>query len=793
MKNFKEKVEIAEALPAFYVPYASYVLQTRALCDARDGLKSGARFILYSQYKNKITFKDKRRKGVATLSAAMMYSVHGDAGIYGNAVRMSQPFSYRYPLIDTQGNNGSQMNNNDFAAPRYLEMRSGEIAGEMFSLLKKDTIDKWKLNYTEEEEYPTYLPTLFPNSLVNGNFGIGVSLASSIPTHNLNDVSKALITFLDNPDATFEELYCPIDFPTGGIIVNAEQVKESHRTGKGKAAIVRALIEYDSVNNELVVRELPYMVFSSKALASIQNAIDEGKISGVERLYDGSDISGVKIVIELTKNANPNKITRLLYKHTLLQESFGINMQMLDQGKYPKLFTWQEMISVYVEHLKNIKRKAYLYDLNEIKERIHIIDGLLIAIENIEEVVRIIKTSKTSALAREMLQERYGLSEKQSKAILELKLSRLANLELQKLINEKLALEEKANVIRNILDNEKLFNEEVKKEIIRIQEKYGDERRTKCINLDFTSDDEDAEPIEQKELIIYYTNLNNIYTQESSTLLVTRRGTKGKKLKMEKNEIITKTLVESNFSSLMAFTNTGKMYSCNTDILPINSKINATELFSLEMGERITTLTTLSKKQEIDFFVFTTKKGMIKKTPSSEYANKRSKGIKCINLKEEDEVLNVHFIKDEPVGILTSSGNFVLIETTSINPIGRVAMGVKSVKLSEDETVLSSHVICKKDKTLITLSKKGFIKKTSLSEYPICGRATKGHQIAGVYENDSIIKFLTLSEDCDIIVVTEKGNIKINSSTLSESGRNAKGVKSLTLKDDVNAVDILRE
>lgn len=787
MSNFKQIIEES------FKTYAAVVIQQRALIDVADALKPSARMCFYAQKLAKIDFNHTIQPSPNSVGEAIKnFYVNGDSSCYSLLMRYGKDFASRYPLIEVDGSVGSLESSNNEPASRYTKMRLNKLGTSMFEGIDEDAIDVWYDNYSETKKYPSVLPSLGYYNIVNGTTGIAIGLSASIPQTNLREVNQALIKLLWNPEIDFEEIYCPPDFATGGILINENEVKESMKEGRGKSCKIRAAIEFDEKERCLVVTEVPYGVYTSTICRELSNYIEAQPNCGIERFLDLTGKTAL-IKIYLTKTANVQRVIKNLYKNTSLQSYFGINMTMLSEGVKPKVFGWKEALLAHLEHEKKVLTNIYNYRLEKIKGRIHIIDGILIALANIEEVVKIIRGEKDKSSAKNKLIERFNFSNDQVEAILKITLSKLANLEIQSFKDEKQNLILQKESFEDILNNEVLLKKEIEKNLIKVMNEYGDERRTKCINLDFTSDDEDAEPIEQKELLIYYTNFNNIYTQESSTLLVTRRGTKGKKLKMEKNEIITKTLVESNFSSLMAFTNTGKMYSCNTDILPINSKINATELFSLEMGERITTLTTLSKEQEIDYFVFTTKKGMIKKTLSSEYTNKRGKGIKCIRLKEEDEVLNVHFIKDEPVGILTSSGNFVLIETTSINPIGRVTMGVKSVKLSEDETVLSSHAICKKDKTLITLSKKGFIKKTSLSEYPICGRATKGHQIAGVYENDSIIKFLTLSEDCDIIIVTEKGNIKINSSTLNELGRNAKGVKALTLKDDVNAVDILRE
>ena len=639
------------------------------------------------------------------------------------------------------------MHNNDYAADRYLEMRSGKIADEMTGLLQKETIDTWKLNYTEEEYYPTYLPSTFPNLLVNGNFGIAVGLASSIPPHNLNDVSEALIKYIDNPNSTFEDLYCPIDFPTGGIIINEAEVKNSLKNGHGAAAIVRANVDYDEKENELIVRDLPYMVFSANATESIQKAIDEETIAGIHSVFDGTDYDGVKIVIKLNRGSNPEKILKLLFKHTFLQSSFSINMNALKEGKTPKLFTWKELIEDYIVHLNNIIRKSFEFDLKQLRERIHILEGLIKAILNIEEVIAIIKKSSTTAAAKEALMNKFAFSDRQTDAILGLKLSRLANLELQKLEKEKKEKEVKAEEIEKVLNDKVLFDNEIKKEVRRIQKEYGDNRKTKNISLNFDSNDEDAEPIEKKELLIYSTNLGNIYTYESSTLMRTKRGGKGSKIKLANNEAITKIIRDDNFGSLLVFSNKGKMYNLNIDELPVNGKVNISQLFDFELNEKATTMITLKNQSEFSYLIFITKQGMLKKTKMSEYKLRRGKSLKAINLKDNDEVVAVMPINSENLGILSSSGNFIRIDTVEINPIGRAAAGVKGIKLESNEEVIDAKPIKSTDKFLITVSSCGLTKKTSLDEFKLSGRATKGKRISEVKDDDLIVKFLTIGKE----------------------------------------------
>ena len=644
------KLDVSKALPDFYLPYAGYVLQTRAIPDSRDGLKQGARFIIFAQMKHKLVYNKDRRKAVATVNAGMEFSPHGDASVYGTAVRLSQPFSLRYPIIEVKGNNGSLFAGDDFSAARYIEMRSNKIADEMTNLLAKETIDKWRLNYTQEQEYPTVLPTRFPFSLVNGNTGIGVGCSSSIPQFNLREVCDALVKLLYNKESSFEEIYCPVDFATGGIVINEEEVKESLKNGNGKAVCLRAKIEYDNEKNELSVRELPYQVFTSTVSKQIQAAIDENKLYGVESFFDGTGFEGINIRIKLTKGANPEKVCKLLYKETSLQHHYSVNMMMLENGTTPRLFNWKEMMESYLSHLEDVIRKAYLFDLRKIQDRIHILEGYLKALANIEEVIQVIKTAADVENAKRGLQQKFGFSAAQAKAILDLKLQRLANMEKIKIENELADISKKAEEIKNILSSEELFKKEIEKEILRIKKEYGDDRRTVNMNLKFDGDDE--EPVEKKTLIVHLTNFGNLYTFESTTLMTQKRGGKGTKVKMDGNEYIIDTISDSNASNCLIFSNKGKVYTINLNDLPINQKVNVNTIFEFETGEQITNIIPFSKINNKNYMIFVTKNGMVKKSSLEEYRIKKSKGVIAVKIKDGDCLKRVMLVDSAPVGII---------------------------------------------------------------------------------------------------------------------------------------------
>lgn len=788
--------EVRDAVPEAYLPFSAYVIQTRALPDARDCLKTGGRYILWSQYLQKNTFDKNRKKGADIYGPVMHWNPHGDAGIWDNIVRFAKPFSMRYLLEDPKGNVGSMRKGKDHAAPRYLELRSSEIANEFTKLIKKGAVEEWKLNYSGEDKYPAVLPTLFPN-FVNGNTGIGVGCASSIPCFNLSEAINSLKILVNNRDADYEEIYIAPDFPTGATIINADEVKESLKTGRGKAVKLRATIEFNPDENALEIQELPYQVYTANIIGQIEKALEEGKLLGVKSYYDGTDKScgkyGTKIVVYLNKGANVKQVVRQLYKETSLQDSFTICQLMLENGVKPREYGLKDMMLAYLDHAMGCLKRSYEFELGKVNKEINKNEGFLIAIAHIKEVVDLIQNTDSETTLIKIFKEKYGLNEEQTKEILELKLRRLMKLEYVKIEKELEKLYAEAKRLNALVNDKETFNAAFIAELDRINKKWGDARRTKIINLDFSEDKEDAEPIEKKELLIYYTNLGNIYTAESTTLMRTKRGGKGSKIKLGDNEVVTKVIRDDNFGSLLLFSNYGKMYHINVDDLPINGKINVNQLFEFESGEKPTTMTTIKKKDEIKYFTFVTKNGIIKKTLATEYNQKRGKSLKAINLKDGDEVVNVMFMNEEKVGILTFNGNFVIIDTEDVRVTGRTTAGVKAIKLAENDYVIDSHVIPNNHNFLITLSEKGLTKKASMEEFPLCTRATKGRKISEVKDEDKILKFLTIEKDCDIIIITKKRNIKISSSELRLLSRNAMGVKSIQIDENEQAIDLVTE
>lgn len=791
-----------------FATYAGMTIQDRAIIDARDGLKPSHRQCMYSLLLHKYTYKKPFVKSQECVGAAMAdFYVHGDGACYDLLTRLARSYNMRYPLMGFKGQYGD-IKKGKPSAPRYTDMRLGELGCQLYEEIDNDCIDIWFDNYSGTKQFPAVVPSLGFYNICNGTSGIATSLASSIPQFNLKEVNEAMIKLLWNPNIDFDEIYCAPDFCTGGTILNADAVKEILRYGGGKAVKgmkfngkklgssvrMRATATYDEKENAIYFTDIPYGVYTNTITKQIVEGINNGSILGIA--HDGikdlsSNVSNIKILLE--KGVNINNFIKTLYKLTDLDSNYSINMIMLDNGTYPKLFSWKEALQAHLNHEIEVRTKIHKHYITKIDERINVIDGLLIAIANIDEVVAIIRSSNDKKEAKSKLIKRFNFNESQADAILKMTLSRLINLEIQSFKDEKDKLiKERENHI-SILNNKELLYKEIENDLRAIANKFGDDRRTVLTNFDFSGEEENAEPIEKKELLIYYTNFGNLYPIESSSLVKTRRGGRGSKIKLATDEIITDVLRDDNCSALLIFTNKGKMHHLNVSELTINSKININQLCAFEPNEKPTTLTTIKRRDEIKYFTFITKNGIIKKTKAQEYDTRRKKAIKAINLKENDEVIKVLLMSEEPVGILTYNGNFVIINTDDINPLGRAAAGIKAIKLSDNDYVIAANVIKTNHKTLITLSEKGLIKKTDINEFPLCSRATKGKKISGVRDNDRIIKFLTIEQDCDIIIIVKGRSIKFSTSELQTISRSATGVKAITLKDNDIAIDLIQE
>lgn len=767
--------------------YAGAVLQSRALIDVRDGLKPSARQIFYSMLLHKLVHKNPYKKTANAVGLAMAdFYIHGDSSCEGVIMRAGQPFAMRYPLVEVKGNVGTLIESGNWAASRYTESRLSKVSDVLFTDINKDTIDEWRDSYDGTKQYPAVLPTKGFYNIVNGTSGIGIGMASSIPQYNIKELNEALIYLIDNPDCDFEDIYCAPDFATGAILYNENEVKESMKNGTGFACKLRSVAEFDSKDRCFIVTEIPYGVYTNticKELEAITN--DDENNPGIERFNDLTGETPL-IKIYLTKKANPDKVLKYLYKNTSLQHYYGINFTMLDQGRYPKVFTWKEMLQAHIEHEREVYKRGFEFDLRKIEDRIHIIDGLLICLASIDEVVTVIKTSSSVAVASAELQKKFILTEPQAKAVLDMKLSRLARLEVNKLEKERGGLVEEAERIHAILENEELFKNEIKAGWRNTIKEFGDARRTRILNL--TNDNE--EPTEIRTLQVSLTNKNHIYTSESSTLYTQKRGGVGTKMKLDAGEYVIATKIIQTNEEILFFTQEGNYYHYPAGHLTIDEKLPIESFLQIHDWEHICNFCGLNKKTSKPYILFITKQGLIKKSELAEYNIKRGGSLKALSLIEGDEILSVLFVENEKIGILTEEGNFLMIETEDIRPLGRVTKGIKGIKLNADDTVVSAHIIPENTTTIVSISGGGLAKQTKKSEFSTQGKNTKGSRLQKLTDGDWMSDFKPIVNEKDILITSTRSSLKLKINDIPMLLRGAQGNKTIKLgaKDNVVAI-----
>ena len=766
--------------------YAGAVLQSRALVDVRDCLKPSARQIFFCMDKYKYTANKPFQKTMAAIGDAMKhFYIHGDSSCEGIIMRAGQPFAMRYPLVEVDGNGGTLLASGNWAAPRYTETRLSKLSAYLFADIDKDTIDDWRDNYADNEQYPAVLPTKGFYNLVNGTSGIGIGMACSVPQYNIKELNNALIHLIDNPDCDFDEIYCAPDFATGAILYNESDVKESMKNGTGFACKLRSVVEFDSKERCFIVTEIPYGVYTNTICSQLEEIVNGEDNPGIERFNDLTGSTPL-IKIYLAKKANPDKVLKYLYKNTFLQYHYGINFTMLDNGRFPRVFTWKEMLQAHIDHERIVYRRAFEFDLNKIKSRIHIIDGLLICMARIEEVVQTIRNSASTAEASTALQANFLLDEVQAKAVLDMKLSRLAHLEVKKLENERAELVSKAEAIEKILNNEELFKEEIKKGWREVADKFGDARRTKIINIA----KEDEEPTEICSLQISMTNRNNLYLSEVSTLYKQKRGGVGSKAKLEAGEyVIHSEQIESN-EEIAFFTHSGDFYHYPAAALPVGERIAIESLFGLSGGERIVAISSFNKRKAEKNIIFFTKNGFVKKSELSEYNLKRSGSLKAINLDSNDEIASILFIDNEDVGIMTELGNFIRITTKDIRPIGRVAKGIRGIKLNDGDAVCCAYPIGSDAQYIISVTSSGLFKKTPISEFTVQGKNTKGAKIHKLTGKDHMADFVSLGSETEILVASSKSCIKLSINDVPTLSRVTQGAKAIKISETDKIIGI---
>ena len=769
--------DLKQTIEESFTQYAGAVLQSRALVDARDCLKPSARQIFYSMKLHKFTHDKPFQKTPNPIGMALAdFYIHGDSSAEGIMMRASQKFAMHYPLTEVKGNGGMLYGSGTWAAPRYTETRLSNISGYLFDDREKDTISEWRDNYDDTKQYPAVLPTKGFYNIVNGTMGIGLGAASSIPQFNLKEVNHALEVLLLNPNADFDEIYCAPDFATGAILLNENEVKEALRNGQGSSCKLRSVVEWDNKDRCFVVTQIPYSVYTNTICAELESILaDELNNPGVERF---NDLTGVDplIKIYLTKRANPDRVLRYLYKNTSLQSYFGVNMTMLENGRFPKVFGWREALQAHIDHEKIVYRRGFEFDLKKIEDRIHIIDGLLICIANIDEVVRIIKSASSTTIASKQLQEKFLLDDVQAKAVLDMRLARLANLEVKKLEDERSKLQSDADHIAAILNSEELFNNELISGWREVAKKFGDDRRTQIMNIE----QENSDVVEKKQLSLSITNQGAVFVTETSSLYSQRRNGVGTKFKLDKNEILIDNIIGNNTDAILFFTNKGNYYHMKIGDFTLNEKQYLSNFFTIAPYETFTAAVSFNPKTIDKYIVFVTKKGLIKKSQLNEYSLKRNVGATAIKLDNDDEIISILIMSDERLGILSKNGQFIMVDTTKIKPIGRVTRGIIGMKLDSGDEIVSARAI-KKDLKIFSISKEGYGKLTDMSEFNVTNTNTKGVKIQ---KSTEMCDFLPITNPTDILINSNTTQIRIKYTDIPNLSRGAQGVKLIKLTNN---------
>ena len=785
-----------------FLDYSMSVIVARALPDLRDGLKPVHRRILYSMYENGYTPDKQYRKCARVVGDVMgKYHPHGDSSIYEAMVRMAQDFSYRHMLIDGHGNFGN-MDGDGAAAMRYTESRLAKISLELLRDLNKETVNMIP-NFEETEMEPEVLPSRFPNILVNGTMGIAVGMATNIPPHNLGEVIDGCVAYIDNHEITIPEIMEKLkgpDFPTGGIILGNSGIKKAYETGRGTITIrCKAEIDENNGKNRIVITELPYGINTFDLKTRIGELVRDKVLDGIADYHDATSLEkGVNIIITLKKEANPQVVLNNLYKHTQLQSTFGIIFLMIDNGT-PKVLNIKEIISKYIDFQKEVIIRRTKFDLRKKEERVHILEGYKIALDNIDEVIKIIKEAETDVIAREKLIKIFGFDEIQANAILELKLRRLTGLERDKIENELADLIEQIKELKEILASEQKVLDIIKKELLEIKAKYADERRT---NIDMTAIDyiEDESLIPEEDIIVTISDKGYIKRCVSSTFKSQHRGGVGIKGMSTNEEDYVKYLVNaSTHDYILFFTNKGKVYRIKGYEIPEYSRqakgLPIINLLQIEKDEKINSIISISNENDNKYLIFATRDGLVKKTAVEEYANIRTSGKIAISLKDGDELIDVKLSDGINKVILGStSGRMVVFNENEVRPMGRTASGVKGINLDGGYKCTGMEV-GKDEDNLLIVTKYGYGKKTLISEYRMTKRGSKGVKALNVTDkNGEMIAHKIVNNDKDLLMITESGMaIRMGIDQISQLGRVTQGVKLINLKDNqyVSTISIL--
>ena len=790
-RDRKVAVNIVGEMRKSFLDYSMSVIVARALPDVRDGLKPVHRRILYTLYEEGMTPDKKYQKSANAVGAVMgHYHPHGDSAIYESMVRMAQDFTYRHTLVDGHGNFGS-IDGDGAAASRYTEARLAKISMELLRDLNKDTVD-FSENYDGQRKEPVVLPSRFPNILVNGNMGIAVGMATNIPPHNLGEVIDGCVAYIDNPEITVTELMQYIkgpDFPTAGVILGNSGIKRAYESGRG-AITIRGMVTVEETHNKhrIVITELPYQVNKKALIQRIGELVRDKVIDGISNLSDESALEGIKIVIDVKKEANANVVLNNLYKHTQLQTSYGINFLMLVDGS-PRTLGLREIIEKYIDHQKHVIYRRCQFDLKRYKDRLHILDGLKIALDNIDRVIKIIRESADDDEAKAGLMSNFALSEVQSQAILDMRLKRLTGLEKSKIEEEIAELEKLVKELEEILASEEKILEVIKTEMLEIKDKYADERRT---HIDMTAIDyiEDESLIPVENVVITLTNKGYIKRLPADTYKTQNRGGMGVKGMATNEEDFVEHLINAtSHDYILMFTNKGKVYRIKGYEIPEYSRqskgLPIINLLSLDKDEKVTSLLKISNDNEYKCLVFATKNGLIKRTDISEFDSIRTNGKKFITLKDNDELVSVKKTTgNDEILMASSNGRMVRFNESAVRIMGRSASGVRGINL--DDGILVGMEIVEPNEYVLVITEKGYGKKTPVDEYRITNRGGKGVKTVNITEkNGSIVSFKTVDDSKDLMIITDSGIIiRLAVDKISTMSRVTQGVKLINLKED---------
>lgn len=792
--------DIEAEMKTAYIDYAMSVIVSRALPDVRDGLKPVHRRILYTMYEDGLTSDKPYRKSATTVGDVLgRYHPHGDASVYDAMVRMAQTFSLRYPLVDGHGNFGS-IDGDGAAAYRYTEARMSKIAETMLTDIEKNTV-KFIPNFDDRLQEPAVLPAKIPALLVNGSSGIAVGMATNIPPHNLTEVINGIIKIIDEDEVTDEQLMQIIkgpDFPTGGVILGREAIKQAYTTGRGKIT-VRAEAEIEESSNgkqKIIVTSLPYQVNKAKLIENIANLVKEKRIEGIAELRDESDReNAVRIHIGLKKDANARVVLNQLYKNTQMQDTFGIIMLALVDGE-PKVLTLRQCLDHYIDHRKHVILRRTQFDLDKALARAHILEGLKIALDNIDEVINIIRSSYDDA--KEKLMQRFGLSEIQAQAILDMRLKTLSGLQREKIEDEYNELMKLIAHLREILGSEKLVFQVIKEELIEVKEKYGDERLTKIVAAEGELNEEDL--IKEEQMVVAFTHFGYIKRMPIDTYKSQRRGGKGiTGISTREEDFVKQIFTTSTHDTVLFFSNKGKLYRLRGYEIPEAGRTAKgtaiVNLLSLDAGEKISAIIPISNFEDGKYLLMATRNGLIKKTALQEYNSTRKTGLLAITLKDDDELIDVRLTDGEDnVVLVTSKGMCITFDEKDVRPVGRSAQGVLGIRLDEDDFVIGMESILADNKkaTLLAITEKGFGKRTELDEYRVQNRGGKGvitYKITP--KTGNIVGIRVTNEDDDAMLITNSGTIiRIKVKDVSILGRATQGVTLMRTSENEKVVSI---